>query len=62
MNDYLVEEIRKIREDILKECNYDTETLKKYFQKVEDEEVKKGRIVISLPKKLPKIKNKVISE
>lgn len=54
MKDPIVEEIHKVREDILEECGNDKKTLMEYFRRVEEEEKKKGRKVVSLPKKTTK--------
>ena len=54
MKDPIVGEIHQIREQILKECNYDRKTLMEYYRKIREEEIKKGRKVASPPKRILK--------
>jgi hypothetical protein len=49
MDDPIVEEVHRIREEIMKEFNYDLEAYLRYLKEREEEDRKNGRVIVSPP-------------
>ncbi len=49
MDDPIVEEVHRIREEIMKEFNYDLGAYFRYLKEREEEDRKNGRVIVSPP-------------